>query len=795
MKQTTILYRLFLLVALSCLSIISNAQQPAGSVSGYVYDVSGSPIAKASVSIEALNIITLTDPSGSFQFPSVAPGEHVLNVSAIGYEKHTKNITVHVGQECKMTCVCHENMVTLEQVTVTAEKREDMLQDVPLAVSAISAKKIQDYRIWSVKDLTSIAPNLYVVNGGSDQPLYAIRGIFPSSLDPSVAVYIDGVLQYDAGTAMSQFYDAERIEVLRGPQGTLYGRNAMAGVINVITKKPGNRTTGFAETSFGNYNAQRYTAGIKTPIVNNKLFTGFSASYNKTGGYFTNTFDNSRFDKIHSYGGNLYLRYLPSDKWSFTLNGKAQQSSNAGAFPYATNAQIALENPYKTSQNATGEERRNFYNASLTAQHYGRYFDVTSISAYQYVNRFIHNGYWDGDWTTYDVFGLKYFGTPKDNYSTTITQEFRLSSPADSKSPLKWTAGAFYMNHPDKENGIMVMGADAAILLQDPYAPYELHTPSKLDNSGLALFGQATYSITPKLDITAGVRYDWETKILHTRTDKIKEGFPVTPVMPSTRMNGKYRAFSPKLNMAYKLTPEALLYATYSKGFRAGGLNKRTFDPDYYTYDPEYSNNFEIGAKTTWFDNRMTANLTAFYIDWQDMQVTAFARSSASITIQNAGNATSKGVEFELAARPFKGMQVDYNLGYTHGRYSRLISPDQTTGMEKDLKGNQLIMQPAVTSMLAIQYSHPLFRRFEGMVRGEWNYLGKQYFDLENTIKQDPYSLFNLRAGVTSRNVDLVFWARNIFNEKYLSYTYSSGSKMAMIGIPATYGITLTGKF
>jgi len=704
-----------------------------------------------------------------------------------------------------LECICiisygqqtaeQEKELTLEPVTVTAEKREELLQKIPLAVSAITSGKIQDYRIWSVKDLTSIAPNLYVVNGGSDQPLYSIRGIFPSSLDPSVAVYIDGVLQYDAGSTMSQFYDAERIEVLRGPQGTLYGRNAMAGVINVITKKPGNRTTGFAETSFGNYNAQRYTAGIKTPLVRDRLFAGVSGFYNKSDGYFINTFDDSKFDKNHGYGGNLYLRYLPSDKWSFTLNGKAQQSSNNGAFPYALDGQLALAKPYETSQNATGEERRNFYNASLTAQHYGKYFDITSVSAYQYVNRFIYNGDWDGDWTTYDVLGVRYFGEPTDNYAATFTQELRLSSPTDSNSPLKWTAGAFYMNHPDRENGVTIMGAAAAVVLQDPYAPYELHTPAKLDNSGFALFGQATWSLTPRLDITAGLRYDWETKILHTETSMIKEGLPVTPVVPPTRMEGKYKAFSPKLNMAYKLSPEALLYATYSKGFRAGGLNNRNFDPDYAAYDPEYSNNFEMGTKTTWLDNRMTANLTVFYIDWQDMQATAFTQSSASIVIQNAGNAKSKGIELELAVRPFKGMQVDYNLGYTHGRYSRLTLPDQRAGTEKDLKGNQLIMQPVVTSMLAAQYAHPLLKGFDGMVRAEWSYLGKQYFDLENTIKQDPYSLCNIRAGVTSRNVDVVFWARNIFNEKYISYAYSSGSKMAMTGIPATYGITLTGKF
>jgi iron complex outermembrane recepter protein len=406
-------HRFCILLILSFLSLTVIAQQPNGHISGLVLDPAGNPIEKATVIIERTSMGTVTDKRGKFSFSNVRPGEYILKASAVGFENITKRATVYSGKECKVTCVCEESSTTLEAITVTAEKRDNLLQELPIAVSAISSKKIQDYRIWSLKDLTSIAANLYVINGGSDQPLYSIRGIYPSSLDPSVAVYIDGVLQYDAGNTMSQFYDAERIEVLRGPQGTLYGRNAMAGVINVITKKPGNRTTGFAEASTGNYNSQRYTAGIKTPLVIDKLFAGISGFYNKSGGYFTNTFDHSKFDKNYSYGGNLYMRYLPSCKWSITFNAKAQQSSNDGAFPYATDYQSALANAYKTSQNAIGEERRNFYNSSLSIEHYGKYFDITSISAYQYVNRFIYDGYWDSDWTTYDVLGVKYLVKPK----------------------------------------------------------------------------------------------------------------------------------------------------------------------------------------------------------------------------------------------------------------------------------------------------------------------------------------------------------------------------------------------
>ena len=162
----------------------------------------------------------------------------------------------------------------LDAVLVTAQKTEELLQKVPFSITAISARQVQQYRLWNNNELTAIVPNLYSSNSGDDRNVTSIRGITTTSYDPAVATYIDGVNQFSLDTYIASLLDVERIEVLRGPQGTLYGRNAMGGVINIITKQPTNATNGFAEINFGNYNQQRYSAGLRTPLVKNKLFIG-----------------------------------------------------------------------------------------------------------------------------------------------------------------------------------------------------------------------------------------------------------------------------------------------------------------------------------------------------------------------------------------------------------------------------------------------------------------------------------------------------------------------------------------
>jgi iron complex outermembrane receptor protein len=271
----------------------------------------------------------------------------------------------------------------LDAVTVTAQKKEESLQNIPFSISSISSRQVEEYRLWNSKDITAIIPNLYSADPGDKRNVTSIRGITTTSYDPAVATYIDGVNQFGLDTYISQLFDVERIEVLRGPQGTLYGRNAMGGVINIITKQPTNTTSGFGEVSIGNYGQQRYGISVRTPIAKNKLFAGISGVYEKRDGFYTNEFNNTSFDKQHSITGNYYLKFLPNTKWSITLNAKNNINRNNGAFSLVNGVQDAFANPFKLNQNAVTELIDNVFNTSLSLNHFNSHFNFSSQTAYQ----------------------------------------------------------------------------------------------------------------------------------------------------------------------------------------------------------------------------------------------------------------------------------------------------------------------------------------------------------------------------------------------------------------------------
>lgn len=770
-------------------------QSPIANIAGYVVNVQSEPLEGAIIRMPSTDKHAISSDNGFFRIPDVGEGSITLTVSALGYYDTVFPVTVLPGEN-HITIRCTENPIVLNPITVTAEKKQTNLQHTPLAVSVLNAKKVRDYRIWALEDIGVVAPNFHT-SMISDVPQLSIRGIAPNgggSFDPPYAIYIDGVMQYDMNSMITHLYDIERIEVLRGPQGTLYGRNATAGVIHIITSQPGNETTGHAEVSFGNRGLQRHTVGVKTPVVKDKLFVGISGYYHKTHGFVTNAYDNSDFDRNSGYGGNFHLRYLPRDDWRMTLNIKNQFTASRGVFPYISyNDSEAIRN-YRTNQDATGDQRRNFLNASLSVENENTLFVVNSITSYQYSDRMIYDGAWDFDWTADDLSRSMYLGNPSDNASRAVMQELRLTNPS-KKGRLKWIAGGFYSRYDRNEDGMLWIGEKVAAM-GDPYAPYGLRTPLDIRNTSFALFGQVSFALTTKLKLTGGIRYDWETKKQTTQTDMVKVGMPTTALIKRKTMQDDYKAVSPKLNIAYDVSPEIMTFLNYARGFRAGGLNTRIRSADYFTYGPEFTSNFEWGIRTSWFDNRLVANCNAFYIYWNDMQVTVFIPGGAgNYALQNTGRAKIKGLELEISAMPLKGLTIDGNFGYTHGRYAQLAVPDIATGTKTNAKGHVLINQPVTTSMLAAQYSRAVSGMLNAFVRGEWIHTGTQYFDLLNTIKQHPYSLINTRVGISSRHIDITLWARNLLDSHYLAGIYASGSPLAIPASPVSYGITVTSRF
>lgn len=681
----------------------------------------------------------------------------------------------------------------LGEVMVTAQKETENLQKVPFSVSALDDRKVEEMNLWQTKELRGYIPNFYSSNPGDNRNVISIRGITTTSYEPAVATYVDGVNQFGLDTYFFLLNDVERIEVLRGPQGTLYGRNAMGGVMNVITKPKSEELSGFARVDLGNYGFARLAAGLKTMLLPQKLYLGVSVLSDKFDGYYTNLYDNSDFDTQKNFlvAGNI--NYLFARNWEAIVNFKSNTGRNNGPFSLAPDPDSALENPFEVNQNATTEMVDNSQNFSLVVKNSGPRFNFTSQTAYQNNYRYYKTPI-DGDFSPIDgVSIVNDYGTDWNTVSV-WTQEFRLAS-ANRGQKLNWQLGffGFTSDAPTKQGTYF---GDDAELVGSPISNFTTINTNISTGYGLAFFGQATYSLTDKLKLTAGLRSDYEKKELTVGQEMdFGQGDPMV-TQSDTTGNVNYNAISPKVALAYQLANTNEIYGSYSRGFRPGGLTQIGSDPSnppLFAYDPEFSNNFEIGSKNYFFNRKMRVNVSAFITKIEDVQVPGLVLPDAIVVTQNAGDLTSTGVEWEINTIPAKDLSIDWSFGYTHATFDNLMLPEESG--EVDYAGNKQIFTPDVTSMVAVQWTPQFFNsnQLNWMVRGEWLYFGEQFFNLQNTISQDAYQIANVKFGVASDTMELTLWAKNIFDETYIDYAYNFGP--SHLGNPATFGLTAMYKF
>ncbi|MGA9652001.1 TonB-dependent receptor [Pedobacter sp.] len=756
-------------------------------IRGTVKTKEGNPVHLATVSVLNNNLSTASGKDGRFTL-NLSSGSYQLSVTAVGFATQIRSVKIEGNDNIDLNFVLQQSSQELNEVMVSAEKKQQNVQNVPAAVSVLDRKAIQEYRLWDITNLTAIAPNLFTVEHGNSTSsnFFNIRGVMGFSNEQAVATYVDGVYQSDYFSAPPLFNDVESIEILRGPQGTLYGRNAFGGVVNITTRQPGNTLAGFAEMTFGNYGQQRYTAGLSGPIVKDKLFASGSFSYNHRGSIYQNAFTNSGFDRREDYSGNFSLRYLPSARWSLALNLKAENDNDRGSFPWVGSIEDVFSRPYQVNTNNTNIERRKNSNASLAANYYGKDFTFTAVSSYT-----DFHGYYEGRGVDYDFSPLDALSTAPDICQRVFAQELRFSSPTTAPGKLKWVAGAYGFTQKNHTDAPTFYGID--YLQFDPAsgAPFTTIGVSDGRNKGYAFFGQATYTLAEKLDFTAGLRYDHESRKLGQYTDLLKDPGPVVLFSPNQDFSAQFNAYTPKFVLSYKLQEHMLLYGSYARGFRSGGLNTNATDPAKVPYQPEHSDNYEIGWKNMFFQNRLKLNLTAFYLQQHNQQIST-AMDGINALILNVGEMHNKGLELELTALPVKGLQVDWNASYSNARYRSLLLYSNDAQAVVDFRGDQPINTPPVSSMLAAQYTYGFARSKQHLsvyLRGEYRYLGKYYFDFINDKYQPGYSLFNLKTGISTGRMELSGWMRNVTDTRYVAYG-SFGS--FLLGMPRTYGLSLT---
>jgi iron complex outermembrane receptor protein len=748
------------------------------------------PVAAATLELDGLKSKTYTDKDGKFSFGEVSPGTYTLRVTHLSYHIKAQTIQVQAGKTLDMDILADQSQTQLEPVVITAEKRENSLQKAPMAVSALTGKQIEEKNVRAMEDLVLAVPNLFTMNIGSPTlNIIAIRGIVTFSTDQAVGVYVDGVPMFDGYSASQQFQNIERVEVLRGPQSTLYGRNGLGGVINIITKQPSNNLNGFASVGIGNYGSQRYNFALSGPLVSNKLFAGISGLYDVRKGFYTNSFSNSKYDHPETINGNFYLKYLASDKLSFTLNAKAEHNNVNGVFPYVSGAERVLQNPYVINQDGTNIEKRKLYSASLLTKYSLRGAELSSVTGFTHLDDTYKD--YDVDYSPYDIMRFETPSAPQN----TLTQEFKIVT--DARKRLKFTGGLFGFIDNKKSVTSYIYGRDAAVFYpNDPTygnAPFTSTIYTDKAVYGGAAFANLTYALTKKLDITAGLRYDYEKRNMTYSNGYLKEPAAET-VTNGTKIFGSNTAFSPKFSMSYSLANDRLVYVTYSRGYRSGGFNPYTAILTRLNYQPEYTDNYEVGFKSEWFNHRLRANAALFFTHWTDQQQVLSLPENLT---DNVGELTSKGGELELTGLILKGLELNYNLGVVNTDYRHLILLDEN-GQNKDYAGNKQIFTPNFTSSLSATYRYNVDSNTSLYVVPEWKYFGKQYMTYYNDLIQSPFNLLNLSVGAKFKKIELSLWGKNLGNATYISYAYATqfgAATPVLLGNPRTFGTSIKVNF
>ena len=668
------------------------------------------------------------------------------------------------------------------RIIVTAEKTPEDLQDVPISITAITEQEIEDADITSLEEVARNTPNFsFFPSGDRSFGLYSIRGLSNSSVianrDP-VDFYIDGVPYGFAAFLDVDLPDLERVEVLRGPQNVLYGRNSLAGVVNLITRRPTNEFEFSGIASYGNFNDLDLRASASGPLIEDNLFFRLSGSYGSRDGYVRNTLLDDGVNDQSGGTGRVQLLWTPSADWEVALNASFDDYQD-GASSYVP---LSQSDPFEAEQNLDGFNELTVNAQSLRVAYTHPDFRATSVTAHR---RSRNDFEYDGDYTAADAVVRLV-----DELSTRVfSQELRFQSP-ETADRFEWLAGAYYeSNQFDSTNNGFRYGPDAATLLGLPFPEGTLNIAnSEVNSDTFALFGQVSYRPVDALTLTTGLRYESSRSTLESfeRTIRIP-GLPDLTLLPLNDIEQDGDVILPRFVAEYRFTPNIMAYGSITRGYRPPGANLGPGSEETATYEAERSWNYEVGLKSSWLDDRLAVNLAIFHNPVEDFQVILFDDIGGSFT-DNA-DVSITGFELEARATPLTGLDIIAGFGLVDAEFTDFTNP--FTG--SDASGNQLTFAPSISYNLAVQYRDPIgiFGRIE--LQG----LGETFFDDANTLKQDPYAIVNARLGYEAEDFGVYLFANNLFDTEYINQAFSLPpiGTIASYGAPATYGIQFRTRF
>jgi len=697
----------------------------------------------------------------------------------------------------------------IEDIVVTAQKREQRILDVPASISAISGDQLERAGINDIRSFASQVPGL---NFGNHADLKtsetSIRGVRSESRsagqDPAVGTYLDEIYLGGGVGAGIDFYDLERIEVLRGPQGALFGRNTIGGVISLTTRRPTFEPEAYVELGIGNYRLWEGRAAVSGPIVPDKLAIRMAGLLTDRAGFTTNltTGNDIEQSKRRSVRGSVLL--VVGDRTEFLLTADyldVNQRSNAlETLSYSSGVGNLLaraiggfpgpnRDPFdrKIYGDFDPVERLKASGTSLRITVDLGAVELVSVSGYREHNYFgrYDTEQTDATWT--------YSASPEDVWRA--SQEIRLASIGGG--PLEWVVGGFYFTQRTINEFRGEFGDDLLAALRLP-AGFFVSSYGNQRTTSFAGFGSATYAFSDSISLTAGARYTWDRKrISYDQNDAIG----VIGGSRTFEANRSFDAFTPNISLNVKPSEDFLIYGLVSRGYKSGGFNDFVGDATAAGFGPESLWNFEAGVKGQALDRRLQISASAFTMQWKDIQLQADNPNTPFFdpATRNAGAARSRGLELEIQARPIEGLLLSLAGALIDARFTEGFLPNGVTPLK------EIPNSPDYTLNLNAAYRLPISSDLDIEATGELLFVGPDVLDISNVTNSevDPYQQINASLALLGKTGDwsITLWGRNLTNqvnaERYFGLLTNplTGQELIALNAPRTFGVRIRADF
>lgn len=663
------------------------------------------------------------------------------------------------------------------EIIVTATRRETRVQATPLAISALDSAALQRNNIGDLTKLPLQVPSLFV--GGDDgfgSTSVTIRGIGSLAIgvgaDEGVGIYIDGVYQGKPYGNVFEFVDIDRVEVLRGPQGTLYGRNATGGAINIVTKQPGNDFAGQVNAEYTSYQGVKVSGYALIPIVQDKLSLKIAAGSNTRNGW---AYDPTRAEHLYDINNKYVsaaLRWTPTETTDIVLSGRAGRSASDVQFKDANDKSLPIK---IFPADYPGFETRRYSAVTLTVTQEFDKASLVSISSYE---RGKSVNAQDSDLTP--AYDFEFNSTQK---SAQLSQELRLVSKNDGR--FSWVVGGLYFHEK----------ASVYLPFQISIANFGVLFDAHLRTESYSAFAEGTYKITDKFSATAGARYNYDEKHWLGCVAQFTTIANASPALcagnasvPDSRHWG---AVTPRFVLDYQASRDLLVYASATRGFRSGGWNFTDATSYHSGFNPEDIWSYEGGLKSEMLDRRLRFNLAGFYADYSKLQVRI--NDGPFLATRNGGSAHIYGAELESGLRLGR-LDLTASGAWLHAKYHQFSTV--SNGVTTDYAGNTLNRAPKLSFTVAAQYGVDLMDKATLTPRVEFHHVSQVFYSQENIQPQgaDPYNELNFRLKFEPQGSkwNLTGYVNNATNKQFREHTFPGnlpGQVATTYSEPRIYGI------